>query len=227
MRSRGTSAPHTHLLWPERSTRGEVARHGLRKLLWPSRCASWKAGACGSGRKVKHCCRQQRGPCEASLATAFLHAQRKAAAPDLAEALEFHDKRELVRALVGLAITDDAFLVPLPRLEPPALAPLRAALDRDDDAAAADALPGAVACCDTSVIRARLARAVIIRRDEAKLCSHIAAVALHDLTEARSLMVEAGLCEALAIRMGLRRTGSGLIVTSVVPAEARALSAAV
>ncbi|MGH8896288.1 MAG: SEC-C metal-binding domain-containing protein, partial [Egibacteraceae bacterium] len=83
---------------------------------------------CGSGRKVKRCCGQRKGPGEDHVARAFLGAQLQAAAIDLVSYCHDHDHQDLVELLhtvAELPTSYDELVVDLPRPAHPDLEPLR------------------------------------------------------------------------------------------------------
>ncbi|HEX5925646.1 MAG TPA: hypothetical protein VFY45_17565, partial [Baekduia sp.] len=86
---------------------------------------------CGSGRKTKHCCGEQRGPSEAQLARAHVAQLARHAIPDLA-GLSDHALDHLSEGLMDLPALDLSLLVTLPKLIGPDLERLREAIEHDD-----------------------------------------------------------------------------------------------
>ena len=164
---------------------------------------------CGSGRKVKRCCGQQRGPSAEQLARAHVALLARDAARDIAQvpddALE-----DLWEALVDLAATDLTLLVTLPKLIGPDLQHLldgAAADDADWDTAA---LIRVAADIDTFQQRARLADALVRLRDQARISRSQAAVAILDLDSSSTRFVDSSLIEAIALAAGAVTTPGGL-----------------
>jgi SEC-C motif len=170
---------------------------------------------CGSGRKVKRCCGVRRGPSEDELAKAFLAVE----APAAAWVLRDHDDEqldELHDALIDLPSLDPSLLWPLPRLLPPELVRLGAALaDEDADTEAVGALlPGVLAGLDTPRARAGLARVVLALRDGGRLPTELAAAAVIDLASPSTTLVRASVLHAVAVDAGAVPTASGLVVAT-------------
>jgi len=86
---------------------------------------------CGSGRKTKHCCGEQRGPSEEQLARAHVAQLARHAIPDLA-GLSDHALDHLSEGLIDLPALDLSLLVTLPKLIGPDLERLREAIEHDD-----------------------------------------------------------------------------------------------
>jgi SEC-C motif len=113
---------------------------------------------CGSGRKTKRCCGQQRGPSEDQLARAHLAALARQAIPDLA-GLSDHALDRLWEGLMDLPSVDLSLLVALPKLIGPDLQRLRESIEHDDPDWGWDALTAVHQQIDTPQQRARLADA--------------------------------------------------------------------
>src|SRR5205814_3618917 len=110
---------------------------------------------CGSGRKVKRCCGQHRGPGEEDLARGYLAHQARAAARQL-RALDDDELRELFDELFELPQLDLALTITLPQLLTPDLQHLFDAVKADDPDAGDEVIPGILASLDTPAERARL-----------------------------------------------------------------------
>lgn len=171
---------------------------------------------CGSGLKAKRCCGVPRGPAPDQLAIAFLHAQAQQWAPLLAGYSD-HDLDELMHEVAELATLDLSLHATLPRLLPPALEQLRAAIaDRDPDAAAR-AMPAALAHIDTPLERQRLARAILALHD---VGHHVdcdtTAYAICELAdpEVTPALLFGGLFHALTLTTGGHTTPAGLLVAA-------------
>jgi hypothetical protein len=87
--------------------------------------------SCGSGRKTKHCCGEQRGPSEDQLARAHVATLAQQAIPDLA-GLSDHALQQLSERLMDLPALDLSLLVALPKLIGPDLQRLRESIELDD-----------------------------------------------------------------------------------------------
>ena len=165
--------------------------------------------ACGSGRKVKRCCGQRRGPGEDDLARGYLAHQARAAARQL-RGLDDDQLRDLFDELFELPQLDLALTITLPQLLTPELQHLFDAVKADDPDAGDEVIPGILASLDTPVERARLARAIINLRDTKRLDSLLAAAAIIDLDSRSRILLNASLIQAAFIHTGIARTPGGL-----------------
>jgi hypothetical protein len=156
---------------------------------------------CGSGRKTKHCCGEQRGPSEEQLARAHV--------AQLAPAL--HDLSE---GLMDLPAIDLSLLVTLPKLIGPDLERLREAIEHEDPEWGWDALTNVHKQIDTPQQRARLADAIIRLRDQHRIGRRQAAYALLDLNTPSRRLIAASLLEAVAVSIGVHRTPAGLQIAA-------------
>lgn len=182
--------------------RNRVGRNGVGRN---GRCP------CGSGRKAKQCCGIARGPSDEALARAFLAGQAQRAARSLlGRSLDEID--ELLHDVAFLPDLDVALHADLPRLFPPEVERLRAAIDADDGHECGEALPAALAVLDTWERRAALARSVLALRDEGRIDRHLAAAALVDLDSKASALLESAVVEALVVSVGAAPTPAGLVV---------------
>jgi hypothetical protein len=170
--------------------------------------------SCGSGRKAKRCCGIRRGPSDADLARAWLDVEARRQARVLLR----HDEDELfeiVEEMVDLPSTDMSLQLPLPRVLPPELESLRAAVASEEVERVADALPPSLALIDTSPVRRSLAEAVLARRDAGRVDAAVAAAAVVELAcSSTSRLVRNSLVEALAVSAGAAPTPSGLLVVA-------------
>ena len=123
---------------------------------------------CGSGRKVKRCCGEHRGPGENDLARAYLAHQARDAARRLRH-LDDDQLRELFDDLFELPELDLALTITLPQLLTPDLQRLFDAVKADDPDAGDEVIPRILEKLDTPVERARLARTIINLRDTKRL----------------------------------------------------------
>ncbi len=166
---------------------------------------------CGSGRKVKRCCGQQRGPSPEDLAQLFVRDQAQKFAP----ALRHYQKAEIAELLdrvIELPVRHLSLQVRLPRIARPELERLRAAMIASDDLV--DVVQDATATIDGPLVRLTLARAA------AELCHHdeldVEAVAtiMFDLSRPTSVFVSASLIAAMAVNLGRCPTPAGLLVAA-------------
>jgi hypothetical protein len=164
---------------------------------------------CGSGRKVKRCCGQRRGPGEENLARGYLAHQARAAARRL-RGLDDDHLRDLFDDLFELPKLDLALTITLPPLLTPDLQHLFDAVKADDPDASDELIPGILDSLDTPVERARLARAIINLRDTKRLDSPLAAAAIIDLNSRSRTLLHASLIHAAFIHTGVTRTPGGL-----------------
>jgi hypothetical protein len=164
---------------------------------------------CGSGRKVKRCCGEHRGPVEDDLARAFLAHQARDAARRLRH-LDDDELRELFDDLFELPELDLALTITLPQLLTPDLQHLFDAVKADDPNAGDDLTPRILDQLDTPVERARLARVIIKLCDSRRLDSLLAAAAIIDLDSRSRILLHACLVHAAFIHTGRLRTPGGL-----------------
>jgi hypothetical protein len=168
---------------------------------------------CGSGRKVKRCCGQRRGPSEDQLARAHIAQLARQAIPDLA-GLSDHALDHLWDSLMDLPSVDYALLVTLPKLIGPDLQRLREAIEHDDPDWGWDALTAVHRQIDTPQQRARLADAIVRLRDQHRINRHQAAYTLLDLDSRSTRFIAASLLEAVAVSVGVNRTPGGLQIAA-------------
>ena len=165
---------------------------------------------CGSGRKVKHCCGQERGPSDAQLARAHLAALAHDALDDLAglpdDALDV-----LWEGLSDLPAVDLSLHVVLPRMLSPELS---LALDSDDT----DPLVAEVRALgdqiDTPQQRARLADALLALRDRRRVGRAQAAYAVYNLSSESRRFLHASVVAAVAVAVGASPTPAGLQIAA-------------
>ena len=164
---------------------------------------------CGSGRKVKRCCGEHRGPGENDLARAYLAHQARDAACRLRH-LDDDELHDLFDELIELPELDLALTITLPQLLTPDLQHLFDAINADDVDAGADVTPRILDQLDTPIERARLARTIIHLRDTNRLDSLLAAAAIIDLDSRSRDLLCASLIHAAFIHTGRLRTPGGL-----------------
>ena len=164
---------------------------------------------CGSGRKVKRCCGEHRGPGEDDLARAYLAQQARGAARRLRH-LDDGELRELFDDLFEIPELDLALTVTLPQLLTPDLQRLFDAIKADDPDAGDEVIPRILDKLDTPLERARLARVIINLRDTKRLDSLLAAAAIIDLDSRSRILLHACLVHTAFIHTGRLRTPGGL-----------------
>ena len=168
---------------------------------------------CGSGRKTKRCCGQQRGPAQADLAKARLAHHATHAARTLAH---LSDDRllDLFHELADLPERDLTLLVELPELVSPELARLYRAIANDDIDHADELLPALLERIDTPQTRAQLADAITDLQATGQLDPLLAAAAHIDLDSRSQLLIRASLIQAAALAAGATRTPGGLLLAA-------------
>lgn len=164
---------------------------------------------CGSGRKVKRCCGEQRGPAQAQLKRAFIAQHARWAAEEIGD-LPTRTLAELWKGLADLPDIDLSLVLPLPTLITPELAQLLQAARHDDPDSADDVIAIVVDTVDTPEQRAALAHAVIGLRDAGKVSHRQAAAAIIDLESQSQALIRASLINAIFIKTGQLRTPGGL-----------------
>ncbi len=168
---------------------------------------------CGSGRKVKRCCGQRRGPSEEQLARALVAHHGREAARELVDASDA-ELQDLWQDLLDLPERDLSLLVTVPQLISPDLQRLREAVADDDPDRGWDALTAVANQIDTPIQRAELARALLDLRDARRIDRRQAAVALLDLDSRSTRFIGASLLQTVAISVGASRTPGGLLVAA-------------
>jgi hypothetical protein len=168
---------------------------------------------CGSGRKTKRCCGQQRGPSEQQLAHAHVAMLARDAAEDLA-GLSDRALDHLWEGLMDLPGVDISLLVTLPKLIGPDLQRLRESIEHDDPDWGWDALTAVAKQIDTPQQRAQLADAIVRLRDQRRINHRQAAYALLDLHTKSTRFIGASLLEAVAVSVGVSRTPGGIQIAA-------------
>jgi hypothetical protein len=168
---------------------------------------------CGSGRKVKRCCGQERGPSAEQLARAYLAALAQDAVEDLAclseEALEI-----LAEGLFDMPSIDLSLQIELPELITPELQVLRDAAAADDPDRGWDELRAVTEQIDTPRERARLADAIVRLRDQRRLTRTQAAYAIYHLNTRSQYLLTAAVMHTVAVAVGASRTPGGLQIAA-------------
>ena len=168
---------------------------------------------CGSGRKTKRCCGQQRGPCEEQIARAHLATLAHDAAHTLAglsdQALDM-----LWENLFDLPTIDLSLHVTLPQLITPELQRLRDAIADDEPDHGWDELTMVTEQIDTFPQRARLADALLRLRDQQHVTATQAAYAIYDLSTPSERLLAASLIHTISVEVGASRTPGGLKIAA-------------
>jgi hypothetical protein len=164
---------------------------------------------CGSGRKVKRCCGEQRGPSHDQLERESLAQHARWAAIEIGD-LPTRTLAELWTGLPDLPDIDLSLVLPLPALITLELAQLLHAARSDDPDSADDVIDTVVNTVDTLEQRAALAHAVINLRDTGRLPPRQAAAAIIDLESKSQTLIRASLINAILIKTGRLRTPGGL-----------------
>jgi hypothetical protein len=168
---------------------------------------------CGSGRKTKRCCGQQRGPSEEQIARAHLAALAYDAAHTLAglsdQALDM-----LWENLFDLPTTDLSLHVKLPNLITPELQRLRDAIAHDEPDDGWDELTIVTNQIDTPQQRARLADALARLCAQKQIRPTQAAYAIYDLSTASQRLLAASLIHTISVEVGASRTPGGLQIAA-------------
>ena len=165
---------------------------------------------CGSGRKVKRCCGQRRGPGEDTISRAANLAHQARAAARQLRGLDDDELRDLFDDLFELPKLDLALTITLPQLLTPDLQHLFDAVKADDPDAGDEVIPGILDRLDTPVERARLAPTIINLRDTKRRDSLLAAAAIIDLDSRSRILLHGSLIHAAFIHTGVTRTPGGL-----------------
>jgi len=137
-------------------------------------------------------------------------------AASLAPALTGRTDEQLHRLLdqvPALPALDLSLAWCLPRVPPPELEHLRAAVHDDDIEAVKAALPSALSVLDGQVGRARLAHAVLALRDAGHVEPPLAAAAVIDLASGSPQLVMASIVDAVLVDVGTAPTPAGLLLT--------------
>ena len=164
---------------------------------------------CGSGRKVKRCCGQRRGPGEEDLARGYLAHQALDAARRL-QHLPDDELQELFDELFYVPELDLGLTITLPPIIGPELHRLFDAVDADDPDAGEEVIPVILERIDTPVERARIARVIIQLRDSGRLDPLLAAAAIIDLESRSRTLIRACLLHTAYIYTGKISTPGGL-----------------
>jgi SEC-C motif-containing protein len=167
---------------------------------------------CGSGRKVKQCCAQQREPSPEVLAWRSLRERAGKFAPIL-RGYDDCDLDRLLERVIELPVHHLSLQIRLPRIAPPELERLRAGVYEGADDIV-DAVQHAAAAIDGPHLRLALAGAAarLCLDDEINL--EDLAVIVVDLARPTSLFVCASLIAATAVNLGRCPTPAGLLVAA-------------
>jgi SEC-C motif len=164
---------------------------------------------CGSGRKTKRCCGEQRGPGEDDLARGYLAHQARDAARRLGH-LQDDELQELFDGLFELPELDLAMTITMPPLRSPEIQRLFDAVNTADYDAGDEVIPTILDKLDTPTERARIARVILNLRDTKRLGALTAAAAIIDLGSRSRTLIRACLIHAAFIHTGNTTTPGGL-----------------
>jgi hypothetical protein len=164
---------------------------------------------CGSGRKVKRCCGEHRGPSQDQLASAHLATLAHDAA-DLLAGLSDEALDILWESLFDLPTTDITLHVRLPQLITPEQQRLRDAIADDEPDHGWDELTTVTEQIDTPQQRARLADALLALQDQHRIRPTQAAYAIYGLSTPSQRLLAASLIHTIAVEVGASRTPGGL-----------------
>ena len=168
---------------------------------------------CGSGRKVKRCCGQHRGPTVDQLARAHLATLAQDAVYDLAglseDALEV-----LFEGLFDLPTIDLSLHVRLPEFITPELQELSDAIADDDPDRGWNELRAVTNQIDTPQQRARLADAILRLRGQRRVTRTQAAYAVYHLNTPSQHLLAASVTHTVAVTVGATRTPGGLRIAA-------------
>ena len=168
---------------------------------------------CGSGRKVKRCCGQQRGPSEQQTARAHLATLARDAI-DMLAGLPEPALDILWENLFDLPTIDLSLHVTLPQLITPELQRLRDAIADDEPAHGWDELTIVTQQIDTPQQRARLADALLTLRDRQLIRPTQAAYAIYDLSTKSQRLLAASVIHTIAVEIGANQTPGGLQIAA-------------
>ena len=163
---------------------------------------------CGSGYKAKRCCY---GPQKELRAIPVDLCQQ--AISDLV-GTERREMYALFDELVDLPEIDISLQVRMPGILTPEIDRAVDALRADDDVEFDEALSGVVRMVDTVDHRRELVRAVVGLRDDGRIPSRLAALAILELDRQDSTLFHASVAQSLAVLAGEERTPTGLLVAA-------------
>jgi SEC-C motif len=168
---------------------------------------------CGSGRKTKHCCGQQRGPSDEQLARAHLATLAHDAIHDLAHLSD--DALEILwESLFDLPTIDISLHVKLPEPITPELQRLRDAVADDDPDRGWDELRAVTEQIDTPQQRARLADAILQLRNQRRLTRTQTAYTIYHLSTRPQHLLAASVTHTIAVAVGASHTPAGLRIAA-------------
>jgi hypothetical protein len=165
---------------------------------------------CGSGSKAKRCCYGPERVVDVRIMPLDLTQDAISVLPGTSEI----ELRALFDQLLYLPEIDLSLQVPLPGIITPEVDRAISAL-RDDDGEAFDrVLVRVVRTVDTVDRRIELARAVMALRDEGRIPTKLAAIAVLELDREHSMLFTSSVAESVSILAGDQRTPSGLLVAA-------------
>jgi len=165
---------------------------------------------CGSGHKAKRCCYGNEQLFDNELVPKELCA---GVLSDLAGTTEL-EMRSLFDELLYLPEVDLSLQVPLPLVRTPHLDRAIRALQDDEDEVFDHELAHVVPLVDDAEHRTTLAKAVLVLRDQGRIPSKLAALAVLELDRETSTFFISSVAESIAVLAGDQRTPSGLLVAA-------------
>jgi len=165
---------------------------------------------CGSGHKAKRCCYGNEQLFDNELVPKELCAR---VLSDLAGTTEL-EMRSLFDELLYLPEVDLSLQVPLPLVRTPHLDRAIRALQDDEDEVFDHELAHVVPLVDDAEHRTTLAKAVLVLRDQGRIPSKLAALAVLELDRETSTFFISSVAESIAVLAGDQRTPSGLLVAA-------------
>jgi hypothetical protein len=166
---------------------------------------------CGSGKRAKRCCGVSvRAEVEDRARAELSELVHAVCGPLLRHSgAELH---ALLAQVTELPRLEASLAWPLPRIHPPEVEAVRAAVDAEDLEGVKAALPAAVAAVDSQMGRAHLARTLLGMRDAGRLHPDLAAAAVVDLASGSPQLLTASLVQALVRDARVARSPDGLIL---------------
>jgi len=165
---------------------------------------------CGSGHKAKRCCYGNEQLFDNELVPKALCAE---VISDLADTSEI-EMRSLFDQLIYLPEVDLSVQVPLPLIRTPHIDRAIGALQDGEDDVFDHELAHVVPLVDDAEHRTTLARAVLALRDQGRISSKLAALAVLELDRETSTFFMSSVAESIAVLAGDQHTPSGLLVAA-------------
>jgi len=163
---------------------------------------------CGSGNKAKRCCYAPQNELRAIPVDLCQQAMSDLAGTERVEMYALFDE------LVYLPEIDISLQVRMPGILTPEIHRAVGALRADDGEEFDRALPDVVRMVDTVDRRLELVRAVVRLRDQGRIPSKLAALAIFELDREYSSLFHSSVAESLGVLAGEQRTPTGLLVAA-------------